>query len=496
MKIEFRTYSVRTESLIDSEVIDTKDDISAIELSETIAKFLEKQDVCNVTVNSSEPKLYLKFNIVHMKDGLVYMEDKKYNRIFNYNDFKKDNEIKTRYLTYVDPEYNNNKYYQMIDNGDGKFKSIYGRIGCNENESFGKKEYYYPIYMYYLKYYEKIRKGYAVKDDLIENTEIKTVKSEKRYKEHENETCQKILSYLLNCSRQLIEENYSVSPVNVSKKMIEEAKKYVDKLGKYKTVKSFNNCLIELFKTLPRKMNNVKNYLAKGTKDLKRVYEREYDLLNNMIIIVESDTEKTIDNQKAIDESFNFNIELGNENDIKKVKKLLNKDLADKVSNVFIVKNDLTDERFINTCAADKNPGTKMLWHGSGTENWLSIMSKGLLLNPNAQITGKMFGQGIYFAPSAQKSWGYTSGRGSYWRGGKEIISYMGLFETEYGNPLDVYDYSNNGYATYKSFKDANPDKQCLHAHGGGTYLRNDEIIFYKESQVTMRYLVEFTEKD
>ena len=60
----------------------------------------------------------------------------------------------------------------------------------------------------------------------------------------------------------------------------------------------------------------------------------------------------------------------------------------------------------------------KLLWHGSRNENWMSIISNGLILNPNAVITGKMFGQGIYFAPKSRKSFGYTSYDGSYWARG------------------------------------------------------------------------------
>ena len=55
----------------------------------------------------------------------------------------------------------------------------------------------------------------------------------------------------------------------------------------------------------------------------------------------------------------------------------------------------------------------KQLWHGSRNENWFSILENGLQLNPNAIITGKMFGKGIYFAPSSNKSWNYTSYRGT-----------------------------------------------------------------------------------
>ena len=61
-----------------------------------------------------------------------------------------------------------------------------------------------------------------------------------------------------------------------------------------------------------------------------------------------------------------------------------------------------------------------------------------LKLNPNAIITGKMFGHGIYFASSAMKSWNYTSYQGTSWQHGSSDCAFMGLYATAYGTPKDV----------------------------------------------------------
>jgi hypothetical protein len=50
----------------------------------------------------------------------------------------------------------------------------------------------------------------------------------------------------------------------------------------------------------------------------------------------------------------------------------------------------------------------QLLWHGTGIQNIVGILSAGLVLNPAAIITGKMFGNGIYFANSSSKSFGYV----------------------------------------------------------------------------------------
>jgi poly [ADP-ribose] polymerase len=119
-------------------------------------------------------------------------------------------------------------------------------------------------------------------------------------------------------------------------------------------------------------------------------------------------------------------------------------------------------------------------------------MQSGLVLRPNAVITGKMFGEGIYFAPSAQKSFGYTSHTGSYWARGDSPIAFMSLFDVAYGNPYDVYNHGDFFRFDYKRLQEAKPNANCLHAHAG-QLLHNDEVVIYKENQITIKYLVELS---
>ena len=57
--------------------------------------------------------------------------------------------------------------------------------------------------------------------------------------------------------------------------------------------------------------------------------------------------------------------------------------------------------------------------------------------------------------------------------------------------PYDVYSHSNNvGNMTYDMLKRVASGTHCLHAHAG-SMLHNDEIVVYKESQITIQYLVE-----
>lgn len=81
---------------------------------------------------------------------------------------------------------------------------------------------------------------------------------------------------------------------------------------------------------------------------------------------------------------------------------------------------------------------TEFLWHGSRTENWISIIKNGLTTRPSSNVitTGSLFGSGIYFAPSPYKSYGYTSSTTAYWTRGdykKSDYGVMALCEVAVG---------------------------------------------------------------
>lgn len=118
-------------------------------------------------------------------------------------------------------------------------------------------------------------------------------------------------------------------------------------------------------------------------------------------------------------------------------------------------------------------------------------MSNGLLLNPNAIITAKMFGFGSYYALQARKSFNYTSYKNSYWAHGNSDRAFMGLYNVHYGNPYRVFDFNSRYYKyTYDKLRE-NGDYNSLHADSSKGMLKNDEIIVYQESQSDIKYLVE-----
>ena len=69
----------------------------------------------------------------------------------------------------------------------------------------------------------------------------------------------------------------------------------------------------------------------------------------------------------------------------------------------------------------------------------------------------------------------------------------MALYATAYGRPFNVYDHHLFSPSfNYNDLKHYAPSCSCVHAKKDRGMLRADEIIFYREDQMTIKYLCEF----
>lgn len=400
-------------------------------------------------------------------------------------------EIKPRYLVMVTASANNNKYYKQIPHGD-TWTAEYGRIGSSSQ----RREY--PMSQWNSKYNEKIRKGYVDQSDLVEDLIQVQKPKQSEYKEIENKVIAEIVERLQEMAKQAISDNYTISSNKVTQAMVDEAQEILTGLLDIPDVDTFNDMLLKLFTVIPRRMGNVKDYLVKSTEDFAKIIQREQDLLDVMrgqVVQkqIMDDTKDNDDNknENTILEQLGLEFDECNDKDIAVIKDSLGS-CADRFYKAWKVKNIKTQERFEKFVKENNIKNTKLLFHGSRNENWWSIINTGLVLKPtNAVITGKMFGYGIYYAPKARKSLGYTSLDGSYWVRGNSKFGFMALMDVAYGKPYDVYSFDSKYYNfNYDRLQEACNGANCLHAHEG-SMLKNDEIIVYKEDQCTIRYLIE-----
>jgi poly [ADP-ribose] polymerase len=318
------------------------------------------------------------------------------------------------------------------------------------------------------------------------------------YKEIENMVIRDIVNELQRLARDTVKKNYTVAASAVTQAMVDGAQSIIDDLSKNDySVERFNKRLLDLFAVIPRNMSKVNNHLIKDKSEMAKKLKEEQDLLDVLAgqVYVKPDAPVVTETEKkqmTILEELGLEFEEVDDNDIKLIKKLMNES-KDKFKKAWKVKNLETQERFDKFVADNNITDTRLLFHGSRSENFWSIIKTGLKLRPtNAVITGKMYGYGIYFAPKCQKSIGYTSLSGSYWAGGSSNKAYMAIFEIAYGKPYDVYTFDSKYYdLSYEKLQKFCSGANCLHAHADRGMLRNDEIVVYQEEQMTIKYLIE-----
>lgn len=401
-------------------------------------------------------------------------------------------EVRPTYLIMVTTA-NNNKYYNLFPEGDN-FRVEYGRVDATKTTKT------YPMSKWNAQISSKLKKGYQdvtdLKKDLVQ--EISTANPESPYREIENAAIKAIVEKLQSMARDTIRKNYTVKASAVTQDMVDAAQKIIDELANNSaTVEEFNNNLLKLFTVIPRKMGNVRDYLSNKTEDFAHIISKEQDLLDVMRgqIYVKHDNEpvETVEKkQQTILEELGLVMEETTADDVAMIKTLMNES-AGKFRKAWRVTNLKTQERFDKFVNDNNIKDTRLLFHGSRSENFWSIIKTGLVLRPtNAVITGKMFGYGVYYAPKCAKSIGYTSLSGSYWAHGGNNTAYMALFEVAYGTPYDVYNFDSKYYnLDYNRLQQFKPGANCLHAHSDRGMLRNDEIVVYKEDQMTIKYLIE-----
>ena len=378
--------------------------------------------------------------------------------------------LQERKLIMVTKE-NNNKYYNMKENGDGTFLAEYGRV------EGGRQTKTYPMSKWDSVLKSKIAKKYKDVTGLFSEV----VGEEKDLFQLSNAEVKRMIKMLDAYSKGSVQQNYSVSSKSVTKAMIDEAQGHIDSLlsitKKGTTKDEFNDALLEVFHIIPRKMGKVNDYLI------------DFDIKSNKDL-----EQETGDDQEQIDILKVMGIDMDvvtDSKEIAKIKKLMGPE-ANLFKSAFKVKNHGTQGEFDGWVSKSNDKKTELFWHGSRNENWMSILTSGLVLRPtNAVISGKMFGYGTYFADKFKKSLGYTSLRGSYWASGSSNKAFLSLYKVHVGNQLHIKNHKSWCYdLTEKNLKSRGSEYDSLWAEGGAD-LRNDEFIVYNQAQTTIEYIVE-----
>lgn len=403
---------------------------------------------------------------------------------------------------------NNNKFYNMKENSNGTFTAEYGRVGANPQSTTKSMSQWDKVYR------EKTGKGYVDQTDLFIEESVTTldplVTSDKKnivkdFLPSRSNAVISIVKKLQGYAKGSIEQNYTVSSEQVTQKQVERAQAVLDEIVKFdltqQNIQEFNKKLIEFFGIVPRKMKQVKEHLVSIDDDLTErknsiISEEQATLdvmagqvaMNVNIKESEDDTTHQDDEMDLIKASGLDIVEVTDVAIIDKIKSMMANN-AYKFKQAFEVKNINTQNQYDSNIKTVKNAKEELFWHGSRNENWWSIITSGLVIRPsNAVYTGSMFGDGIYFADKFQKSYGYTSGRNSYWAKGNSNEAMLALYSVHVGEQKIIKKHDSSCYKLSHSI--LSKDGYDSVFAQGGIDLVNNEYIVYQSHQSTVKYLV------
>lgn len=386
-------------------------------------------------------------------------------------------------LIKVEAGENNNKFYNMEKKDDGTFNANYGRVGATsgQNKIYSQSEWD-RIYR------QKIKKGYQ------DISEISSVG--KKSSGLDAGSAQPIVDFLMNSANKSIADNYLVGADSVTQSQISTAQDYLNEIasilsGKkdpHLVIDGVNSNLQSLYTTIPRKMGKVIDHMAStiaGATEILTLEQANVDVMKGSVV-----QPKKVDGQNKLSD-LRLGVSAASAEDVAKLIKPRLSYLSGNFKKAWKITNEVSQNAYNDNYAATDHPEQMLLWHGSRNENWWSIINQGLLIRPtNAVHTGSMFGDGLYFADYDRKSYGYTSGTGSYWAGGSSNKAILALYDVHVGRQYIVNQHNYRmSSMNWKSLK-REGDYLSLFAQKGVS-LRNNEYIVYRPEQCTIKYLVE-----
>jgi poly [ADP-ribose] polymerase len=396
---------------------------------------------------------------------------------------------------------NNNKFYNMTENTNGTFDVEYGRV-----EKTSVKENY-DMSRWDSKLKEKLKKGY--KDVTHLYSEIVPTATTKggvtTFTAITNSQVKQLIDALQAYAKKSIQQNYTVSSDKVTEAQVTEAQASLTDLAKTLAIgvkaKAINDKLLHLYHIIPRQMKDVKSHLFDDIKNksdfelAKKRLDAEQDTLDVMAgQVAMNKAAKKGEDPKAVAktltmlEALGLEVEEADAKAIAMIKAMMGPNVK-QFGKAFKVVNKKTQLAFETNLAKAANKQCTMFWHGSRNENWFNIISTGLLIRPSGAVySGSAFGDGIYFADKFQKSYGYTSGSGSYWARGTSNKAYLAVYNVNVGKQHIVQ--HSDSSLSYKKVQAQGCDSTYAKP-GGGSYIQNAEYIIYQASQCTIAYLLE-----
>lgn len=309
-----------------------------------------------------------------------------------------------------------------------------------------------------------------------------------------------LMQKLLDAAESFVKENTKTRAQNITLDMCKSAQLFLEKMRlcvQNGDIVNFNRYMIKLYAAIPRSTENAKiaellkrrgflEYTKEGLEE-RFVWELEFanKVQDAVTAIMQSKANEADTKKLRIDqlcEQNSITVREATSEEQQYVRRLMGLD-SNKLLHAWKCENLNTKKRLESYMQKKGIDQTRMLWHGSDTGNFLSILTRGLTLK---KASYGMFGQGIYFAKDFDKSRGYCSVQNSRWRGGNDKTAFLALFDVALGNSLHL-DAANSslrkGCYALKGY-------DSVWAHKG-VNLHRDEFITYDDDSCSIAYIVE-----
>lgn len=433
------------------------------------------------------------------------------------------NIVKSTTLVLVDAGANNNKFYTVSLLTDGRIEKRWGRVGAAAQTAYeadnpGRFEAALNV---------KRKKGYRDVDVLADSGEsrkqhdLSEIAKSSLVQGALSPDLEALIEKLVKINKheivetsggriQVDDDGHIATPVGfIQRSAVNEAERLLGQIAKVKGDRRLP--LVEQYLTLvPQRVPKVAKWAAEDLADPATIVAQQtfltqlrdsIDFYNTKVQSLR-DADSKADAKDRYKDLFRYSVsEVGVKD--KRFKHIQH--MYERTRNRNHSARNLRLRRVYELCdargdtfdtAAAQVGNVQQLWHGTRAFNVLSILRRGLYVPPTSafNITGRMFGNGIYMSDQSTKSLNYSFG---YWGGGasgaRDSNCFMFLADVAMGHEFRPAYWNADSYklATTGVGRSGKPF-QSISVKGGTCNVLNNEMVVWNTDQIRLSYLVEF----
>lgn len=414
-------------------------------------------------------------------------------------------------LRKVDADINAHLFYDFVPNSMGKITfdvgAHFGRIGMRGRRALEDGDVLrkpFPPCLFWLKYYQKLNEGYTDETEALGDEDVtdavNVLFTIDEPEEDEDIAEAELYEYLIDSSKAALEDfnlDWMATKVPYTATQIKSCWKDYDQLvelyqkgdSSVKAMDKANKIIVDLIKHVspnfkrgttvrsflikeaPKNNKNKNYYLDEIDKQINTWYIR----INSMEAICARPEKASKSKGTSAKGMFGTaQVRRATDEEFEHIKELIAKECpnqVDELKKVWMLECPERKKKYEEALETAENKTEKELFHGSDTANMISLITCG---GPTIDHAANgMFGRGLYFAPSYDKSRGYTTIRGSRWHNGTENIGYMLINKVHYGADYRPHTTGEMRDTVVEGGYD------CCHARATDCGLARDEIITY-----------------